>query len=113
MGSNTVSMFLVVVFVKSIYWIKWKKKERNAYNTKYDKFSAVSAAMTVLLERDFNGNEGNSHFIVSVLIAYLLIHLFIPIRIFKLASVIIVYWTKVCFKHSTSSLTLQPCQSRG
>lgn len=113
MGSNTVSMFLVVVFVKSIYWIKWKKKERNAYNTKYDKFSAVSAAMTVLLERDFTGNERNSHLIVSVLIAYLLIHLFIPVHIFKLASVIIVYWTKVCFKHTTSSLTLQPCQSRG
>lgn len=105
MESNTVSMFLFVVFVKSIYWIKWKKKERNAYNTKYDKFSAVSAATTVLLERDFTGNERNSHFIVSVLIAYLLIHLFIP--------VIIGYWTKVCFKHTTSSLTLQPCQSRG
>ena len=113
MGSNTVSMFLVVVFVKSIYWIKWKKKERNAYNTKYDKFSAVSAAMTVLLERNFTGNERNSHFIVSALTAYLLIHLFIPVHIFKLASVIIVYWTKVCFKHTTSSLTLQPCQSRG
>ena len=110
MGSNTVSMVLIVVFVKSIYWIKWKKKERNAYD---DKFSAVSAAMTVLLERDFTGNERNSHLIVSVLIAYLLIHLFIPVHIFKLASVIIVYWTKVCFKHTTSSLTLQPCQSRG
>lgn len=71
--------------------MKWKKKERNACNTKYDKFSAVSAAMTVLLERDFTGNEKNSHLIVSVLIAYLLIHLFIPVHIFKLASVIIVY----------------------
>ena len=42
--------------------MKWKKKERNACNTKCDKFSAVSAAMTVLLERDFTGNERNSHF---------------------------------------------------
>ena len=39
--------------------------------------------MIALLERDFSGNERNLHFIVNVLIAYLLIYLFIPLYIFQ------------------------------
>ena len=39
--------------------------------------------MTALLERDFSGNERNLHFIVNVLIAYLLIYLFITLYIFQ------------------------------
>ena len=48
-----------------------------------------TAAMTVLLEHSLSSNARNSYF-VSVLIAYLLISLFIPVQIFQIAFMITV-----------------------
>ena len=74
-------IFLAVVLVKLIYRVKCIKEERYAHSTVQCKPS-VAAATTVLLQRDLNGNARNSHFIVGVVITYLLIYLFIPVHIF-------------------------------
>ena len=57
------------------------KEERYTYSTEQYKPS-LEAAMTVLIQRDLNGNARNSYFIVGVVITYLLISLFIPVHIF-------------------------------
>ena len=72
-------IFLAVVLVKLIYRVKCIKEERYAHSTEQCK---PSAATTVLLQCDLNGNARNSYFIVGVVITYLLISLFIPVHIF-------------------------------
>ena len=57
------------------------KEERYAHSTVQFKPS-VAAAMTVLLQRDLNGNARNSYF--TAVITYLLISLFIPVHIFSM-----------------------------
>ena len=81
MDRNEECIFLAVVLVKLIYRVKCIKEERYAHSTEQCKPS-VAAATTVLLQRDLNGNARNSHFIVGVVITYLLISLFIPVHIF-------------------------------
>ena len=80
-------IFLVVAFVRFIHRVECKNEERNAHRTVEDNSSAA-AAMSVLLQYDSVATRENSCFIVSVVIASLLISLFIPVHIFKLANMV-------------------------
>ena len=80
---NTVCIFLVMTLVKLIYRVKCMKEERYAHSTVQYKPS-VAATMTVLLQRELDGNARNSYFIVGVIITYLLKSLLIPTPIFSM-----------------------------
>ena len=96
------------------------KEERYAHSTVQFKPS-VAAAMTVLLQRDLNGNARNSYFTVGLVITYLLtgISLFIPVHIFSMNELPGVttaqawqgarmrYIAKVCFEVRKNDLTLE------
>ena len=57
------------------------KEKRYAHSTVQFK-PLVAAAMTVVLQRDLNGNARNSYFTVGLVITYLLTSLFIPVHFF-------------------------------
>ena len=104
--------------VKLIYRVKCMKEERYAHSTVQFKPS-VAAAMTVVLQRDLNGNARNSYFTVGLVITYLLISLFIPVHIFSMNELPGVttaqawqvarmrYIAKVCFEVRKNDLTLE------